>query len=58
MKPPLKPCNEASPEAVHPSNQTDISSILSSVCFIKGRMKLPLKPDGQWLRTVIKRKKK
>jgi hypothetical protein len=44
----------------HPSSQMDISSILSSVYFIityiKRRMKLPLKPDGQWPRTIAKKK--
>ncbi len=44
----------------HPSSRMNISSISSSVYFIityiKGRMKLPLKPDGQWPRTVIKKK--
>jgi hypothetical protein len=37
---------------------TNISSILLFVYFIKWRMKLPLKPDGQWLRTIVKKKKK
>ncbi len=44
----------------HPSSRMDILSIPSFIYFIityiNGRMKLPLKPDGQWPRIVVKKK--
>jgi hypothetical protein len=34
----------------------DFFLLLMNITYIKGRMKLPLKPDGQWPRTVAKKK--